>query len=153
MRSPKLLGTVLSMNPSTCSLRGSHCIVNPFPSKTCLSYNPFICSPVLISSSVHATINPSLLNPASHDGQPIRSKLVDFAIVLRPNEKLASALPLTGSYTDGGVQSFNHTRYGPLTNKPIVPALERNQAARAYRKPRYSSLCGLQLTSAVCATC
>jgi hypothetical protein len=65
-----------------------------------------------------------LLNPASQDGQPIRSKMVDFAIVLRPNEKLASALPLTGRYIDGGVRSFNHTRHGPLTNKPIVISIE-----------------------------
>jgi hypothetical protein len=50
--------------------------------------------------------------------------MVDFAIVLRPNEKLASALPLTGGYIDGGVRSFNHTRYGPLTNKPIVVSIE-----------------------------
>ncbi|THX00407.1 hypothetical protein D6D18_04539 [Aureobasidium pullulans] len=46
--------------------------------------------------------------------------MVDFALVLRPNEKLASALPLTGEYIDGGVRSFNHTRYGPSTIRPIV---------------------------------
>jgi hypothetical protein len=50
--------------------------------------------------------------------------MVDFAIVLRPNEKLASALPLTGEYVDGGVRSFNHTRFGPLTNEPIVVSIE-----------------------------
>jgi hypothetical protein len=50
--------------------------------------------------------------------------MVDFAIVLHPNEKLASALPLTDEYIDGGMRSFNHTRYGPLTNKPIVVSIE-----------------------------
>lgn len=55
----------------------------------------------------------------------MRSKMVDFAIVLCSNEKLASALPLTGRYVDGGVRSnFNHTRYVPLTNKPIVVSIE-----------------------------
>ncbi|KAG9511617.1 hypothetical protein KCV07_g10050, partial [Aureobasidium melanogenum] len=63
------------------------------------------------------------MNPASQEGQPIRSKMVDFAIVLHPNEKLASALPLTDRYTDGGVRSFQ-TIYGPLTNKPIVVSIE-----------------------------
>jgi hypothetical protein len=61
-----------------------------------------------------------LLNPASLEGQPIRSKMVDLVIVLCPNEKLASALPLTDRYTDGGVRSFNYTRYELLTTKPIV---------------------------------
>ncbi|KAG9765699.1 hypothetical protein KCU73_g302, partial [Aureobasidium melanogenum] len=51
--------------------------------------------------------------------------MVDFAIVLCSNEKLASALPLTGSHVDGGVRSnFNHTRYGPLINKPVVVSIE-----------------------------
>jgi len=65
----------------------------------------------------------SLLNPASLEGQPIRNNMVDFAIVLCPNEKLTFALPLTGRYTNGGVRSFNHTRYGPLTTKPIVVSI------------------------------
>ena len=51
--------------------------------------------------------------------------MIDFAIVLCSNEKLASALPLTGRYVDGGVRSnFNRTRHGPLTNKPIVVSIE-----------------------------
>jgi hypothetical protein len=49
--------------------------------------------------------------------------MVDLVIVLCPNEKLASALPLTDRYTDGGVRSFNHTRYGPLTTKPILVSI------------------------------
>jgi hypothetical protein len=50
--------------------------------------------------------------------------MVGFAIILCPNKKLASALPLTSEYIDGGVRSFNHTRYGPLTNKSIVVSIE-----------------------------
>jgi hypothetical protein len=50
--------------------------------------------------------------------------MVDFALVLRPKEKLASALPLTGECIDGGVRSFNHTGYGPLIDKPIVVSIE-----------------------------
>lgn len=95
MRRPKLLGIVSSMGPSVCSPKALHCIVN----------NLSICSPVLTSSSVHATISPSLLIPASQDSQYVHSKMVDFAIVLRPNEKLASPLPLTGECIEGGVRS------------------------------------------------
>lgn len=84
--------------------------------------------------SVHATISPSLLNPASQDSQPSRSKMVDFAIVLHPDDGLTSALPLTGRYIDGGVQSFNHTRYGPLTNKPIVVSIETKPEGESLRE-------------------
>jgi hypothetical protein len=150
MRSPKLLGTVLSMGPSACSLRAFHCIVNLCPSKTCSSYNSSICSAVLTSGSVHATISPSLLNPASQDGQPVRSKMIDFAIVLRPNEKLASALPLTGGYIDGGVRFFNHTRYGPLTNKPIVVSIETKPEGESLQDAEIQLQ---QLISVACATC
>ena len=60
--------------------------------------------------------------------------MVDFAIVLRPNEKLASALPLTGRYIDGGVRSFHHTRYGPVTNKPIVVSVEAKPEGESLQK-------------------
>ncbi|KAG9969464.1 hypothetical protein KCU78_g24006, partial [Aureobasidium melanogenum] len=59
--------------------------------------------------------------------------MVDFAIVLRPDDRLTSALPLTDRYIDGGVQSFNHTRYGPLTNKPIMVSIETKPKAHFTR--------------------
>ncbi|KAG9758981.1 hypothetical protein KCU98_g9376, partial [Aureobasidium melanogenum] len=60
--------------------------------------------------------------------------MVDFAIVLHPDDGLTSALPLTGRYIDGGVQSFNHTRYGPLTNKPIVVSIETKPEGESLRE-------------------
>ncbi|KAH0182534.1 hypothetical protein KCV03_g10291, partial [Aureobasidium melanogenum] len=60
--------------------------------------------------------------------------MVDFAIVFRPDDRLTSALPLTGRYIDGGVQSFNHTRYGPLTNKPIVVSIETKPEGESLRE-------------------
>jgi hypothetical protein len=50
--------------------------------------------------------------------------MVDWAIVLRPVGNLRGALSRVRQHADGGQLSFNHTRHGPLIDKPIVVSVE-----------------------------
>jgi hypothetical protein len=55
-------------------------------------------------------MSPASLIPLDANNESIRSKMVDWAIVLRP----------IGNLPDRGQLSFNHTRYGLLVDNPIV---------------------------------
>jgi hypothetical protein len=74
--------------------------------------------------SVHATVAPTSLDPLDTNNESIRSKMVDWAIVLRPVGNLRDALSRARRQPDGGQLSFNHSRYGPLVDKPIVVSVE-----------------------------
>lgn len=50
--------------------------------------------------------------------------MVDWAIVLRPVGNLRGALSRARPHSDGSQLSFNHTRHGPLIDKPIVVSVE-----------------------------
>jgi hypothetical protein len=58
----------------------------------------------------------------------------DFAIVLRPDDKLGSALPSTSRYANGSVLSFDQTRYGPIINKPITLSIEIKTEGESLQK-------------------
>ncbi|KAH0358738.1 hypothetical protein KCU65_g10188, partial [Aureobasidium melanogenum] len=49
--------------------------------------------------------------------------MVDWAVVLRPVGNLDGTLARGRRLPDGGQLSFNHSRYGPLVDKPIVLAV------------------------------
>lgn len=74
--------------------------------------------------SVHARIAPTSLVPLDAYSESIRSKMVDWAVVLRPVGNLDGALARGRRLPDGGQLSFNHSRYGPLVDKPIVVSIE-----------------------------
>jgi hypothetical protein len=50
--------------------------------------------------------------------------MVDWAIVLRPVGNLRGALSRMRQQPDGGQLSFNHSRHGPLVDKPIAVSVE-----------------------------
>ncbi|KAG9738132.1 hypothetical protein KCU59_g9116, partial [Aureobasidium melanogenum] len=79
---------------------------------------------VAIKNIVHARIAPTSLVPLDAYNESIRSKMVDWAVVLRPVGNLDGALARGRRLPDGGQLSFNHSRYGPLVDKPIVVSIE-----------------------------
>lgn len=77
-----------------------------------------------VKNIVHATVAPTSLNPLGTNNETIRGNMVDWAIVLRPIGSLRGALSCVRRHPDGGQLSFNHSRYGPLVDKPIVVSIE-----------------------------
>ena len=74
--------------------------------------------------SVHATISPASLLPLGANNVSARSKMVDWAVVLRPVGALGGALARARQRPDGEERFFNHSRYRSLIDKPIVISVE-----------------------------
>jgi hypothetical protein len=58
------------------------------------------------------------------NNESVGSKLVDWAVVLRPVGDLRGALRRARPQPDGGQLSLNHSRWRSLVNKPIAVSVE-----------------------------
>ncbi|GAB7354877.1 hypothetical protein MBLNU459_g5519t2 [Dothideomycetes sp. NU459] len=78
---------------------------------------------VRFKNIVDARVRPVSPSPDIEEVQPIRSKMVDFAIVLQPSDELRHAFIHVRRRNDDKVRSFNHTYYDPVLDKPIVVSM------------------------------
>ncbi len=74
--------------------------------------------------STTARISPPSLKPIRESGEKLKGKIVDFAIVLRPNNKTTAAFSNLEALPGAGTPSFNQTCQPTVIKMPIVINIE-----------------------------
>lgn len=62
--------------------------------------------------------------------------MVDFAVVLNPDDVLSGALARLPMPQDGGIRSFNQTRLSTVIDKPIVVSIETKREREGFSEGR-----------------
>lgn len=88
-------------------------------------------STLLTVRSHHSTtsrIDPQQLLPSGSDGLAINSKIIDFAISLRPSQAIKSAFSRLEPVAPSGKPSFNQATHGAIARTPIAVSIETKAA-------------------------
>lgn len=83
----------------------------------------YLFSALTRSHSTTATIQPKSLISPSHYGQPIESKMVDFVMYLKPDQKMIERMRHMAT-AESTPFSVNHTLHSPLRIRPIGVNIE-----------------------------
>ncbi|KAK4500962.1 hypothetical protein PRZ48_006768 [Zasmidium cellare] len=86
-------------------------------------YNSFLNFRLSLSSTT-AKVHPKSLLPSWRSGAGLRSKLVDFAITLKPDPLLKHSYPNLEPLEEGLARSFNSTCLNTVLQEPIAISIE-----------------------------
>ena len=76
------------------------------------------------NESAVAKTEPKTLLPRDIDGKPFDSRMIDFALILQPNERLQMEIRHVMKGIGEGHRSINQTKYAPVRYKPITVNLK-----------------------------
>jgi hypothetical protein len=80
--------------------------------------------------STKARIEPDSLLPMDCAGLPIKSKMVDFAVYLDPDDLMHDTLRELAARDTFTTASWNHTCYPPLQKRPLAISIETKLTGR-----------------------
>lgn len=84
-----------------------------------------------LASSTTAKIQPTSLAPNMESGEKLKSKMVNFAVVLRPSRATEEGFRNLDAFPNAPSESFNQTCINTIVDKPIALSIETKSSNSA----------------------